>query len=458
MGGAFVKKIGLLKAMSLVHKADKMTIEERKNLRNKRLRELISYAKNNSPYFAELYKSIEADTPLEMLPVTNKLEMMENFDNWMTDHEITRERVDNFMSDLNNIGKKMDGKYLVYTTSGSTGNPCIVLYDDTTINVSSAIGVLRSFARKSDMSEFIKRGKRNLALFADNGFYLACGSVKYNLNKMPWKKKVMKVYDVRNKTEDIVTVLNEYQPAMIGSYPSTLDLLAYEQKEGRLHVNPAIIMTGGEQLTDDVRERLTNTFNCYVQTNYSCTEGGTMACECTEKHFHINDDWVILEAVDENNHPVPFGTRSAKVLLTNLANKVCPIIRFEITDRVVIHEEKCACGSSRPWLTLEGRTDDILCFENGVRIAPLSLYVILKEIKGIQRFQLIQIDNKHLELRLIADDKYNKFIEVKESVEEFLKQNNVTAEVLLSESEPKISSISGKFKHIEALQTTVGKS
>ena len=35
---------------------------------------------------------------------------------------------------------------------------------------------------------------------------------------------------------------------------------------------------------------------------HSCTEGGTVACECTEHHFHVNDDWIILESVDENNH------------------------------------------------------------------------------------------------------------------------------------------------------------
>ena len=218
---------------------------------------------------------------------------MEHFDSWMTDRSITRKKVDNFMADISNVGKKMDGKYLVYTTSGSTGNPCIVLYDETTINVSSAISVLRSFARKQDMKAFMKQGKKNVALFAEGGFYLASGSVKYNLQKMPWKKNVMKSFDVRKRTQDIVDMLNEYQPTMIGSYPTALELLAYEQESGNLHVNPVIIMTGGEHLSEEVRERLSKVFRCYVQTNYSCTEGGTVACECTEHHFHVNDDWII---------------------------------------------------------------------------------------------------------------------------------------------------------------------
>ncbi|MEG1836014.1 MAG: phenylacetate--CoA ligase family protein, partial [Oscillospiraceae bacterium] len=222
-------------------------------------------------------------------------------------------------------------------------------------------------------------------------------------------------------------------------------------ENGNLHIHPAIIMTGGEQLTDDVRKHLSDVFGCYVQTNYSCTEGGTIACECVEKHFHINDDWIIIEAVDENNQPVPFGTQSAKLLLTNLANRICPIIRFEITDRIVLHSEPCSCGNTKPWLTLEGRTDDVLTFDNGACVAPLSLYAIIKEVRGIQRFQLIQTGENQLELRLIAEDKTKAFAAAKQAIESYLLQNGVVATVHLSKELPKANPISGKFKHIVAL-------
>lgn len=472
--------MNLIKAIMMTRKADKMTASERAELQNRRLRELVAYAKANSPYYAELYNNVGDSFSLTDLPTTNKIAMMEHFDDWMTDRSITRKKVDDFMADLSNVGKKLDGKYLVYTTSGSTGNPCVVLYDETTVNVSSAIGVLRSFARKQDFKAYMKQGKKTLALFAEGGFYLASGSVKYNLRKMPWKKNMMKSCDVRKKTQDIIDMMNDFQPTMIGSYPTALELLAYEQESGNLHVKPAIIMTGGEHLSDAVRERLSKVFGCYVQTNYSCTEGGTVACECTERHFHVNDDWVILEAVDTNNKPVPFGSQSSKVLLTNLANKVCPIIRFEITDRIVMHNEPCACGNDRPWLTIEGRTDDILTFANGVKIAPLSLYAILKEIHGIQRFQLVQTGGNALELRLVAKDgapvnansaraatdarvavpetcaapdKTQLFTEARRALTEYLSQNGVECEISLSEKLPEADARSGKFKHVIAMKS-----
>lgn len=443
-----MKSIGLLKALALTYQADKMDTEKRVSLQQRRLQELIAYVKKNSPYFAQLYQNIDEKSPLAAYPTTNKIEMAKHFDEWFTDRSITKEVVDDFMMDLSNVGKKLNGKYLVYTTSGSTGTPCIVLYDETTIHVSSAIGMLRSFAQREDMKAFLKSGGKTLALFADNGFYLGTGSIKYQLHKMPWKKKKMKTFDVRNPISQIVSMLNAYQPSMIGCYPSTMELLAYEQERGNLHIHPSIIMTGGEALNEEIRAHLSQVFNCSVQTNYSCTEGGTVACECVERHFHLNDDWIILEPVDENNTPVPFGTQSAKVLLTNLANKVCPIIRFEITDRIILHNEPCSCGNSKPWLTLEGRTDDILVFKNGIQIAPLALYAILKEIAGIERFQLIQHKNDDLELRVLAQKQEDCFFQAKQALEIYFQQNGLTPNIYLSKMSPSTHPISGKYQHI----------
>lgn len=443
-----MKKVGLIKALYITHKANKMTKEERMCLQQRRFKELVSYAKKNSPYYQKLYENIGEEFNITDLPVTNKVELMNNFDQWMTDRDMTLEKVKKFMENIDNVGRKMDGKYLVYTTSGSTGNPSIVLYDDTCMNVSSAIGVLRTYARKEDMKSFVKSGGKSIGIFADNGFYLGCGSIRYNLHKMPWKKSKLMTYDVRSSQEDIVAKLNSFKPSMLGSYPTALELLIDEKKTGRLNISPVIIMTGGEYLSDNVRRELSEVFGCYVQTNYSCTEGGTMACECTKQHFHINDDWTIIEAVDENNNPVPFGTQSTKILLTNLMNFVQPIIRFEITDRVIIHDEPCGCGDDRLWLELEGRTDEILTFNEGKKVAPLSLYALLKEVNEISRFQLVQKEECLLELRIIAKEKIMAFEKGKKVLDDYLRKNGIHAEIILSNIEPQTHPESGKFKHI----------
>ncbi|MEG0510924.1 MAG: AMP-binding protein [Clostridia bacterium] len=437
--------MSLIDAMIKTYKGNNLSQEEIKNLQNKRLKKLVEYAKQNSPYFKDLYAGIDKDFNLEELPITNKIDMIKNFDSWITDSNISMQKIEEFTSDIENVGRMIDGKYLIFKTSGSTGNPAIVLYDKQNIGVASAVAAFRTFARKEDFKAFMKNGKRTAGVFANYGFYLACGMSRYLQLQMPRKKNKITV-DVNASEEQIIKELNEFNPAMLSGYPSNLALLASLEN---LNIKPNVVITGGELLTDEIRKKLSDKFNCYVQTHYSCTEAGEIACECSEKHLHINEDWVIVEPVDKDNNPTRYGAFSDKVLITNLSNYIQPFIRYEVTDRIIVHNEKCKCGKSSCWLEIEGRTDDILEFENGVLIAPMSCYKILEGIKEIVRFQLIQKSPKKLELRLVANEKEIAFDKAKKELQEFLNTKNISnVEIFLSEELPQANKISGKYNHI----------
>ena len=437
--------MSLISAMIKTYKGNNLEQGQVEKLQNKRLKELVKYARNNSPYFNKLYANINEDYKLQDLPTTNKIDMMKNFDNWITDNNISMKRIEEFTQNIDNVGRMIDGKYLIFKTSGSTGNPATILYDKQNIDVSSAVAAFRTFARKEDFKIFMKNGKRTAGVFANYGFYLACGMSRYLQLQMPRKKNKITV-DVNAKEEQIIKELNEFSPAMLSGYPSNLALLANFEE---LNIKPNVVITGGELLTDEIRKKLTDKFNCYVQTHYSCTEAGEIACECSEKHLHINEDWVIVEPVDKNNNPVGYGVLSDKVLITNLSNYIQPFIRYELTDRVIVHNEKCKCGKSSHWIEIEGRTDDILEFENGVLIAPMSFYKILEEIKEITRFQLVQRAKNKLELRMISDNRELAFQKANEDLQNFLKSKGLNnTEIYLSDDLPQANKTSGKFNHI----------
>ena len=437
--------MSLISAMIKTYKGNNLKQGQVEKIQNKRLKELVKYAKNNSPYFNKLYANINEDYKLQDLPTTNKIDMMKNFDNWITDNNISMKRIEEFTQNIDNVGRMIDGKYLIFKTSGSTGNPATILYDKQNIDVSSAVAAFRTFARKEDFKAFMKNGKRTAGVFANYGFYLACGMSRYLQLQMPKKKNKITV-DVNAKEEQIIKELNEFNPAMLSGYPSNLALLANFEE---LNIKPNVVITGGELLTDEIRKKLTDKFNCYVQTHYSCTEAGEIACECSEKHLHINEDWVIVEPVDKNNNPVGYGVLSDKVLITNLSNYIQPFIRYELTDRVIVHNEKCKCGKSSRWIEIEGRTDDILEFENGVFIAPMSFYKILEEIKEITRFQLVQRAKNKLELRMLSDNRELAFQKANEELQNFLKSKGLNnTEIYLSDKLPQANKTSGKFNHI----------
>ena len=454
-----MKKTGIFKAMKLCMDYNKMNTAQRQQLQKQRLADLVTQARANSPYYAQIYKDLPAGFTLSDLPPVNKQDLMANWDSWVCDSTLKLADVEKFMENKDNIGSKLNGKYMVFTTSGSTGNPLVAVVDSTANNIMGGISAVRAYARKEDLKAFMKAGGKSIGIFADGGFYLGNSSIRSRLKTMPWKKKQMAVSSALYPTSQIVDHLNEFQPAMVGGYPSHLELLAEEAKAGRLNIKPVIIMTGGEYLADDVRRNLAETFNCYVQTSYSCTEGGTVACECTQQHFHINDDWLIVEAVDKNGNPVPDGVLSDKIYLTNLYNHTQPFIRYEVTDRVVMHHEACPCGNPSPWLEIEGRTDDVTSFiQNGqeIKIAPLAIYAVLKEVGDMRRFQVLVYDGNKVSLRIEEKqgaDKAQVFEKARTALAGYLVTQGVTAvEITLSADLPQQHADSGKFKHIVNMQ------
>ncbi|MEO8804983.1 MAG: hypothetical protein ABI433_02810 [Burkholderiaceae bacterium] len=90
-------------------------------------------------------------------------------------------------------------------------------------------------------------------------------------------------------------------------------------------------------------------------------------------------------------------------MLTNLANHVQPLIRYDLGDRVTLHSQVCACGSQLPRIDVQGRTDDTLRFEtegaDAVCVLPLALSTVLEDDAGLFDFQLVQQSPSELLLR-----------------------------------------------------------
>src|SRR5262249_39932579 len=155
-------------------------------------------------------------------------------------------------------------------------------------------------------------------------------------------------------TSNLVAQLNDYQPAFLASYPTTLTVLAAEQSEGRLKIAPACIWSGGEYLSPASRAAIERAFGTPPINEYGASECMSIAHSCGEGWLHINSEWVVLEPVDSDYRPTPRGEPSQTVLLTNLANRVQPIIRYDLGDSITVSAAPCACGSPHPAIRAEG--------------------------------------------------------------------------------------------------------
>ena len=147
--------MGLFDKMLKTYRGDHWSREKIEAVQKKRLNALVQFAREKSPFYQKLYTDIGDDFSLSDIPPVSKPELMAHFGEVLTDHGITMDRIDAFTGDLDNIGRMIDDKYLIFKTSGSTGNPAVVLYDKQNIDVSSAVAAFRTFARKEDFRKFM---------------------------------------------------------------------------------------------------------------------------------------------------------------------------------------------------------------------------------------------------------------------------------------------------------------
>ncbi len=139
-----------------------------------RLREIVAFARTFSPYYGELYRGLAEgfDDPA-LLPVTNKKLLMERFDEWVTDREVTVAKARAFVDNPDLIGERFLGKYIVAITSGTTGTPGIFLLDDGTLAVTNALALrmMGAWLGIKDVIRILARGGRMAMVMAMGGHY-----------------------------------------------------------------------------------------------------------------------------------------------------------------------------------------------------------------------------------------------------------------------------------------------
>src|SRR5690606_26123283 len=114
-----------------------------------------------------------------------------------------------------------------------------------------------------------------------------------------------RAFSILQPLSELVEQLNEWRPTYISSYPTMLSLLAGERRAGRLSVSPRGLWCGGEGLAPSERADIEAAFACRITEDYGASECMNMAFGCRHGRLHLNDDWVVLEPVDEQYRPVP---------------------------------------------------------------------------------------------------------------------------------------------------------
>ena len=429
--------------------------------KSRRLAELVRFARERSPFYRDAWATLpEGELALRDLPVVTKAELMERFDDWATDRRITREVVDAFVDDRARIGDEFLDRFIVWKSSGTTGEPGIFVQDEAVLAIYQALLLVQLQSTAAVAGNFawsvLAQGGRAALVTATGDHFASVASWQHTCRTMPWSNA--QSFSIMDPLPKLVAKLNHYQPTFLASYPTTLATLAREQAANRLRIAPSCVWSGGEHLADGARMQIKTAFGSTLINEYGASECLSIACSCASGALHVNADWVILEPVDRDYRPTPPGEPSHTVLLTNLANRVQPIVRYDLGDSVMASTAPCGCGNGLPVIRVEGRRDDTLALDaadgSTVCLSPLALTTVVEEALPSRRFQLVQIAPAELVVRLDsaqANERDAGWRAVKRALHTYLAQQSLgNVHVMLDSQRPVADERSGKLREVIA--------
>lgn len=378
-----------------------------------KLRQLLRYAIEHSPFYRRRFAHVDPDTcELERLPITNKQEIMENFDEVVTDRRVRLQDVEAFASDPANLGKLFRNRYVVCHTSGTQGRPIFVLQEPKDIQLAFALQLARGHPLEKRWKTLFRRFGRQArwaSFYVKPGFYPSSVVFTYMPRAVHRFAQTLRL-SLQDPLEKNVQKLNEFQPNFLTGYASVLEALAREQLAGRLRLRESgqlqMLTNMSEPLSPQARQLVEQAFGVHVSDHYAMGECMTLTIGCPyHSGAHVNVDLAILEVVDDRYRPVPPGTKGSRVLVTCLHNYIMPFIRYEIGDVLTMNRDSCPCGSNLPHVAaIEGRTKDRFFIRRGERyeeFSPLIFLAAMYESFDVGEFQFVQTDWTHFDLYVV---------------------------------------------------------
>jgi phenylacetate-CoA ligase len=368
------------------------TAERIEHEQTERLRALLRAAVAGSPWHRQRLTDLDVEqvtlTDLEQLPVMTKDDLMDHWDEIVTDPRLTLEIVNDHLQSITTDTYLFDEVHAV-ASGGSSGRRGVFAWGWEAW-ASASVGLIRWPVRHAmtHHPEAMAEGPPVLAMLSAKAPTHMSGAMRQTFGT-PTTDSTMSAL---TPIPELVEGLNALQPDGLNGYASVLYELALEQLAGRLRISPRLVSPDGEPLLPEMREVLEQAWDAPVGNVYGTSEGCVTAASCFESPgMHLSMDLHVLEPVDGSRRPVPPGDLSEAVLLTNLINPTLPLIRYEITDRVRVVDEPCLCGCAFTRIDdIEGRLDHVFTYADGTVVHPHVFRSPLSTVPEVVEYQVRQ--------------------------------------------------------------------
>jgi phenylacetate-coenzyme A ligase PaaK-like adenylate-forming protein len=352
--------------------------EEIQAMQRKKFLRLVKHVSRNSRYYQRVIRKNNIDisscTP-EDFPVLTKEMVLENFDEIVSDRQISKEKLANFLAGSRKPQDLFLHKYYVIHTSGSSGTVSYYVYSKKEF-LQGIIPATRSYE--------LKLFRKMAYVAATRGHFMGV-TMADTAMRWPLLYKDGQLLDINSPFGEIVSGLNQMQPTVLSGYAFALRKLAEAQREGRLHIQPTLLQSGGEPLSTEDKEYIQDTFKASLVNTYASSEHCVMGIGADKyEGMYLMEDNLIFEI-----HP-------RFVNVTNLFNYTLPLIRYRMPDQLEVVEDTTGKLPFRKIKEIVGRNESVPVFLNDQGIEDFISPLLLVEfyVKNLNRFQIQLLDKQ----------------------------------------------------------------
>ena len=325
--------------------------------RDQRLRMLLSYASECSPFHARRLRDLDTSrasvADLASLPMMTKSDAQDEWDAIVTDRNLSRVWAERILAEQQWFSYTPTDCQ-VFSSGGSSGVRGVYLWDwQLFVSIACLAWRTQARAERGSPSASVMR----LAVL-EAGVPPHASTPLFDVPTAPGMETV--VIAAGAPFDEVLAAVAAARPTHLVGYASVIGRLARAALAGELDCRPVRVSTNSEPLLDEDRTAIRDAWHAPIHNLWGSTEIGVQAVGCgVGEGLHVCEDEVVLERVDDAGVPVGPDEPAARTLATGLANRTFPFIRYDLGDQVEWLPGSCECGSAFARLAdIGGRRDD----------------------------------------------------------------------------------------------------
>jgi phenylacetate-CoA ligase len=425
-----VKRHSTVEIRRALEQSQWWTPQEIAELQVRRLRALLVDAAAHTVYYRELFRNAGFDASrvksagdLARLPVLTKADIRAHTEDMKSDRAVRLQRSN---------------------TGGSSGEPLVFYLDAERVghDVAAKWRATRWFGVDIGDPEIVVWG---------SPIELGAQDRVRGLRDFLLRTALLPAFDMSQaRLDDYVRQIRTRCPRMLFGYPSALAHIARHAQARCVRLDDIgikVAFVTSERLYDDQRTTIEQVFGCRVANGYGGRDAGFIAHECPEGRMHVTAEDVVLEIVDDAGHVVAPG-QSGEIVVTHLASRAFPFIRYRTGDVGVLSKASCPCGRGLPVLEqILGRSTDFVVASDGTVLHGLALIYVVRDLPGIASFRIVQESRELTRVELVPGPGFDP--EVKSAIRDGIRRRlGADVEIRVEEMAALPRERSGKHRYV----------